>query len=105
MRFGLPNIRSLFQSSSVKNTQSAQISGDNNVVDQRTTNIFMASSNDELMQGLLTNEKPLSSALGYQNLSSEDSEGDDREEIKRIIEYRGLAIKGDKRLPYPSLLT
>lgn len=95
MKFGLPNIRSLFQSSSVKNTQSAQISGDNNVVDQRTTNIFMASPNDELMRGLLTNEKPLSSTLGYQNLSSEDSEGDDREEIRRIIEYRALAIKGD----------
>ena len=55
----------------------------------------MASPKDELMRGLLTDEKHSSSSLGYQNLPSEYFEGDDREEIKRIIEYRGLAIKGD----------
>ena len=95
MKFSLSNIKSLFQSSSIKNIQSARISGDNNVVDQRTTNIYMASPNDEIKRGLLADVEPSWSSLRYQTLSSDGSEGDDSEEIKRIIEYRAISSEGN----------
>src|SRR6056297_2887683 len=95
MKLGFRSIRSFFQSSGSKSTQSAEVTGDNNTVQQSINNIIVTDLDDGLKRELLARAEPSSPSLGNRAFASENLEGDDREEIKRILEYRQLANEGD----------
>lgn len=95
MKFGFDSIKSFFQISSSKSTQSAEVTGDYNTVQQSINNIIVADLDDDFKRELLARAEPSSPSLGLRAFASENLEGDDREETKRILEYRQLANEGD----------
>tara|TARA_B100001179_G_scaffold229607_1_gene215646 strand:+ start:1319 stop:4870 length:3552 start_codon:yes stop_codon:yes gene_type:complete len=95
MKLGFRSIKSFLQSSGSKSTQSVEVTGDNNTVQQSINNIIVTDLDGRLKRELLARAKPSPSSLGHRAFESENLEGDDREEIKRILEYRQLANEGD----------
>lgn len=95
MKLGFCSIKSFFQSSSRKNNQSAEITGNHNTVQQRINNIIVANLDDDLKREVLARAESSPLLLDHRAFASENLEGDDREEIKRILEYRQLADEGD----------
>lgn len=95
MKLGIHSIKSFFQSSGSKSTQSVEVTGDNNTVQQNINNIIVTDLDDGLKRELLARAESSPPSLGHRAFASEGLEGDDREEIKRILEYRQLANEGD----------
>jgi cellulose synthase operon protein C len=95
MKLGFRSIKSLFQSSSSKSTQSTEVTGDYNTVQQSITNIIVTDLDDEFKREILARAEPSLPSLGHRAFAPESLVGDDREEIKRILEYRQLANNGD----------
>ena len=95
MKIGFRSIKSFFQSTSDKSTQSAAVNGDNNTVYQSINTTIVTDRDDGLMTELLARAEPWSPSFGNRSIVSENLEEDDREEIKRILEYRQVANEGN----------
>lgn len=95
MKLGFHSITWLFRSARSKSTQTAQVDGSHNAVYQNTYNIFAPGSDGGLKRELLSAAEPSPPSLGHRAYVHEKLDGDDREEIKRILEYRQLANEGN----------
>lgn len=91
MRLGKFSLMSIFRSSKKGNVQSTEIAGNNNTV---TQTIIIEGAEDSFKRDLLARADTSQTSLSNQSFASNYREGDDREEIKRIIEYRQLADEG-----------
>ncbi len=94
MKFDISSlIHSIFKNGS-KTSQSINISGDKNVVEQK--NIILRLDSDTGFRREIVDEV-LSEFPGYTNTSVnlDISDEDDQEDIKRIVEYRKIASDGD----------
>lgn len=92
MRFDLSAIKSFFQPSSKNHIQSASVAGNNNNIIQ---NIIVADVTDDLKRELLAKGLPPQPSSSGLYFPTDNLEGDDREEIQRIIEYRQISSGGD----------
>ncbi|RCI77727.1 hypothetical protein DNK03_20220 [Brucella anthropi] len=93
MKFGLSSLISSFLPKSRSNVQSANISGDNNTVEQHIHVSLNAGDN--------TNREWLTQTMSGHNLNKNIhgaislEENSEQDEIKRIVEYRQIATDGD----------
>lgn len=92
MNFSFSTFISLFKSSKEKYTLSSKIVGDNNKV---TKNLIITDLDDDIKRELLGKTGSPTQSKEYYSFSPETLDGDDREEIKRILEYRQIANEGN----------
>lgn len=90
MKFNLELLRKLFQRSDNTRTQSANVTGDNNIVNQ----VFIGSIDGNDTQRKLLSQ-PLLAETTQPLISPHDFDGENTDEIKRIVEIRRIADKGN----------
>lgn len=95
MKIDFRSIKSFFQSPGSKSTQLARVNGDNNWVKQNNNTIIIMGNDEQFKREILARAEHSSPSLANRTFVSDNFEGDDREEIKRILEYRQLANEGD----------
>lgn len=95
MKLGFRSIAEFLRASNNNNTQSAEINGNYNTIQQNIQNIIVTELDDDFKRELLASAEPSPTLLDHRPFASENPEGDDREEIRRILEYRRLADNGD----------
>ncbi|WP_282039918.1 PIN domain-containing protein [Halomonas alimentaria] len=93
MKLNLTLIKSFLGLGSQRNVQSAKIEGDHNSIYQ-VTNIYTGGEGS-FKREWLAKRLPSSLSSGQPYIKIENSGDEDREEIKRIFEYRKIAIDGD----------
>jgi cellulose synthase operon protein C len=94
-KFGLSRISSLFRSERNTNAQSAAVSGEGNEVNQTINNFIISDEDGSLARQLVESAQASQNSAGHSSFAVQNPEGDDREEIKRILEYRQIATDGD----------
>ena len=72
MKLGFRSIKSFLQSSGSKSTQSVEVTGDNNTVQQSINNIIVTDLDGRLKRELLARAKPSPSSLGHRAFESEN---------------------------------
>ncbi len=85
----------LFKTEKSTNTQSADVKGDGNNVDQSIQNIYIADKNSPLAQEIFDAVQKGNAETDVQSFADDNLEDDDRPEIKRILDYRNIARGGD----------
>ncbi|MCZ4258917.1 hypothetical protein SAMN04488117_11773 [Celeribacter baekdonensis] len=96
MKFSLPSpLKRLFQADKSTNTQSVDVSGDGNTVDQSIQNYIIADKDSPLAREILVHVQKGGSETEIQSFADDTFDDDDRPEIQRILEYRNIARQGD----------
>lgn len=96
MTFSLQSaLKRLFQSEKTAYTQSVDVSGDGNTVDQLVQNIIIADKDSPLVLEILDQVQKGSSETDVQSFADDTFDNDYRSEIQRILEYRNIARQGD----------
>lgn len=96
MKFSLPSpLKRLFQAEKPTNTQSVDVNGDGNTVDQSIQNFFITDKESPLAREILDHIQKGSSETDVQSFADDTFDTDDRPEIQRILEYRNIARQGD----------
>ena len=86
---------SVFNSERNTSTQTATVSGEGNQVHQTIQNIWITDGESPAVRKLVEAAQAAQEPVDHSSFAVDDPECDDREESKRILEYRQIATDGD----------
>lgn len=96
MKFNmLPVLKGLFKSEDTTNTQSADVNGNGNNVEQSIQNIIISDKDSPFAREILNSVQNGNTDSAVQYFAEDKLEDDERPEIQRILEYRSIAHDGN----------
>nr|WP_320142312.1 hypothetical protein [uncultured Cohaesibacter sp.] len=94
-KFNFSEIAYFVSSKLNRSAQTATVSGERNVVNQTINNFIISDESGPTAKQLVESTQSSQQSASHTSFAVQTPESDDREEIKRILEYRQIASDGD----------